>query len=179
MPAEAKALRVAAARIEACPSTHAGIAAVRADDPARPDVFEAADALAPEEAHAGIPGTIQKERVQHCASQPNAAAVRERGFGNPLSVAESNASERARRGAIERHADRARGSDTVGHNTLAASFVDGRPGRIGYSDVEPAPARCNRSGQAGRSAADYEDIRGSRHEAPAEHYDSRGANSGL
>src|SRR5947208_10219574 len=88
MPAESEPLRVAAARIEAGPSTDAGISAVGSDDPARRDVFETADALAPEKAHAGIPGALQKARVQRRPAQSEAAAVRERRFGNALSVAE-------------------------------------------------------------------------------------------
>ena len=60
--------------------------------------------------------------------------------------------------ALQIEAERARGSEAIGHDALAAGLIDGRHAAIGKRDIQAAAARGESGGESGRAAANDEEI---------------------
>jgi hypothetical protein len=131
------------------------MAAVRADNPAGADAIEVLHGSAPEKSHAEIASAGDKGGVKVSAADGEAVSVREPGFGGAAGVQEANA---VKRDAFEINPESARGGNAVGQESFATGFVNGRAPGVGKDHVEAAAAGGDGSGEAGRSAADDEDV---------------------
>jgi len=109
------------------------------------------------------PAWAARSAINSCRAvrrMPNPTPCGKGASHRQIPVTKSGCRERPRAGLVERDAKRARGGNAIRHDALAAGLVDGRLRTIGHGDVEAAVARGDGRGQAGRAAADDEDIGG-------------------
>src|SRR5205085_1593626 len=74
------------------------------------------------------------------------------------SLAKSNAAKNPPVRWVDGNTERAECLQRLGHETLAACLIDGRPCRIGHHDTKSPSRRGNSSRESGRSIAGYEHI---------------------
>jgi hypothetical protein len=95
-------------------------------------------------------------------SPPNTEAAilskRKRRFGFEFVVQETNAAEAGAMLGAQLHAEATQCSQAIRHEAFATGFVDRRFNPVRNKDFKAALANCNRSGQPGWTATDYEDV---------------------
>jgi hypothetical protein len=69
-----------------------------------------------------------------------------------------NASKRESFRWTQDDTERAQRCPPVGHESLAASLINGRPVAIRDNDAQSLPSSGDRGGQPGRPAANYENV---------------------
>jgi hypothetical protein len=96
--------------------------------------------------------------MQYRAANTQTMSCGKTGFGRRSVFHEANAVKWKTVADVRGDTEAGQRRHAVGHEALAARFVDRRLRAIGDHNLEAAPARSDRRGQPGGTAADHEDV---------------------
>jgi hypothetical protein len=102
---------------------------------------------------------LGKNRVQGGAPHPEAGALRKVSTGLAFGVDKSDPFKRSSRQSSQVNSKGTQCAQSIGHDSFAARFIDGRPGAVSHSHGKAALCCGDSEGEPCRAASDYEYIR--------------------
>ncbi len=154
--------------METRPLAAAGITAIGADDPARSSQAptrpktvrrEPIDRNSPKHLDAHLAGAVHQKLMKDEAANPKSAALLQARFRCHTRLNEADTLKRIAVGRAELDTESGKGPDAGGHQTLAASFIDGRMIAIEHGHAKAVGAGSNRGAQTSGTATDNQNVR--------------------
>src|SRR5438270_1065766 len=153
--------------VQACPLPHQRVAAIRTHHPPRahdvptqqhPFRMQAHNWSLPKEANPRSFRSCDHSAVERRPAHADAGAGRETRVHTQIPADEPNSTEGMRILWRNDNPQFLQRFTSIGHQTFAACFIDGRPCTIGHDHVEATLTRSNGRGETGRPSADYENV---------------------
>jgi hypothetical protein len=122
-------------------------------------VLHATDSGAPQQTNPEIPGSFHHGVMQNRATNSNADTTRKLRLYKIFPTQKANTTERRMFASFECNAQDAQGLQRIRHETLTASFVDGRLGYVGHGDVHSLLSCSDGCRESRWTTADDKNIR--------------------